>query len=127
MGAKTKTLGRVESIDGKSLSVSAGERTIHLDLADEPTIKVELTDPKIIPDKNNDIPKTKIEGSGPGGKLVSLTAADLVDAKIIVHGTGTETKTDKQCAAKSIDVTLATPLTGKTSASPAVKKALADK
>jgi len=124
--AKTKIVGRIAACDAKSLTVTAGERTIHLDLADTPTIYVELSNPKITPD-TADIKKTKIEGAGSNGHLVSLLASNLIGAKIVVHGMGQETRSAKQCGAKTIDVTISTPLTGKTSTSTPPKKAVADK
>ncbi len=131
-GPKEKIIGRIEKYDEKGLTVARGQQTIHVDLVDLPTINVELCDPKLIPD-TKDISKSRIEGKGMNGHVVSLLAGDLVGAKIVVQGTATETKSEHQCTAKSIDITLAKPLTGKKStksAKPTLsddKKTAADK
>ncbi len=120
-GPKTKIVGRVESCDEKSITVSVGQRTIHADLAEIPTINVVLADPEFVAD-GKDGSNNKVEGKGASGKLVTLLASDLVKSKIIVHGTGAELNSDKRCAARSIDITLALPLSGKKPASSADKK-----
>ncbi|MGO9115094.1 MAG: hypothetical protein ACLP9L_38270, partial [Thermoguttaceae bacterium] len=120
IGGKARIVGRIESCDGKSLTVTAGQRTIHADLADIPTITVELSNPIFVPD-GKDGSNNKVEGTGASGKLVTMMASDLIKAKIVVHGMGLESDSDRRCAAKSIDVTLATPLTGKKPASPEAK------
>ncbi len=112
----------------KSLTVTCGQRTIHVDLADIPTINVEifLSDVKLVPD-TKDKSKSRIEGNGVSGHLVPIITGDLDGAKIVVHGTGSESKQGNQCAAKSIEVTLAKPLTGnKKPASSEAKKTAAE-
>jgi hypothetical protein len=111
----------IESCDEKSITVSIGQRTIHADLAEIPTINVVLSDPIFAPDAK-DASNFKVEGKGPSGKVVTMTGSDLAKAKIVVHGTGKELKSDRQCLARTIDVTLAMPLTGKKPASSAEKK-----
>jgi hypothetical protein len=110
-GAKSKIVGRIESSDGKSFTVTAGHQKIHAELADAPTINVELSDPTFVSDSKGGS-NNMVEGTGPSGKLVSMLASELVNAKIVVRGMGLETSSDKRCAAKSIVITLATPLTG---------------
>ena len=78
-----------------------------------PTIKVELSDPKFVADRK-DSSKNKIEGKGASGRLVSIPASDLVGAKIVVSGTGSESKSGNTCLARSIEITLKSPLTGDT-------------
>ena len=121
-----KIAGRIASCDQdrKGITVTEGERKIHVALADMPTINVELSDPTLIPD-SKDSSKSKIEGKGAGGHAVSMLAGDLVGAQIVVRGTGTESKAGNQCMADSIELTLAKPLTGKSAVS-AKKKAPAD-
>ncbi len=123
-GPKTKILGKIAACDEKSLTVTSGQRTIHIDLADIPTINVELSDPKLVQD-SKDKTKYKIEGKSASGHLVPMASSDLVGSKIVVHGTGAETKTERKCLARSIEVTLMAPLTG-TKPSSAVKKTAAD-
>ena len=107
--------------------MTRGQQTIRVELADLATINVELTNPKLIPN-TKDASKSRIEGKGPNGKTVSMTVADMVGAKIVAQGRGSESQQGNFCVAKSIVVTLATPLTGKKkSASPEAKKTLADK
>ena len=92
-----------------------------------PTINVELADPKLVQDPK-DKSKYKIEGTGVTGRLVTMTGSDLVGSKIAVHGRGVESKSnnDKECLAKSIEVTLMAPLTGSKPASAAAKQSAAD-
>ena len=126
-GPKTKFVGKIAACDEKSITVTSGQRTIHLDLAEVPTINVELADPKLVQDPK-DKSKYKIEGTGATGRLVTMTGSDLVGSKIMVHGRGVESKSnnDKECLAKSIEVTLMAPLTGSKPASAAAKKSAAD-
>ena len=58
-----------------------------------------------------------------------MMASDLVGAKIVVHGTAAESKQGNQCMAKSIEVTLAKPLTGskKSTSCRSAKKTAAEK
>jgi hypothetical protein len=125
VGPKTKILAKIATVDAKSLTVTAGERTIHIDLVEIPTINVEISDPVVIPD-TKDSTKIRIEGPGPSGHLVSLMAEDLVGAKIIVHGTGAETKIASLCEAKDMDITLSKPLTGKKPLAAQPSKSVAD-
>ena len=124
-GVKT-IVGKIASIDEKRLTVTSGQRTIHFELADILTIKVELSDPKMI-QNDKDILKSKIEGPGASGHLVSLLASDLVGSKILVRGTGAESKSGKQCTAKTIEVTLKTPLKGQKPTSTAASTVPAEK
>ncbi len=124
-GPTKKILGKILTCDEKSLTVTSGQRTIHVALADLPTINVELSAPKLTAD-SKDKTKYKVEGSGPSGHFVTMTSSDLVGSKIVVHGKGAETKTDRKCLAKTIDVTLAAPLSG-TKSTAAAKKAVAEK
>ncbi len=129
-GPKENIAGMIASWDKekKSLTVTCGQRTIHVDLADIPTINVEifLSDVKLVPD-TKDKSKSRIEGNGVSGHLVPIITGDLDGAKIVVHGTGSESKQGNQCAAKSIEVTLAKPLTGnKKPASSEAKKTAAE-
>lgn len=126
IGPKEKIVGKIAARDEMSLTVAAGKRMIHVDLADEPTINVELFDPKLVADKK-DASKSKIEGQGSGGRLVTIMAGDLPGSKIVVRGTGRESWSANECTAKSIEVTLAKPLTGKKPTSSGTKKAVADK
>jgi hypothetical protein len=121
-----KILGRIATCDEKSLTVTSGQRTIHVDLAETPTIHVVLSDPKLIPNAK-DASKSRIEGKGAGGHVVKMMVSDLVGAKIVVHGTGVESKSGNECMAKSIKVTLAKPLAGDKHASPDPKKTVAEK
>jgi hypothetical protein len=120
-GSKTKIVGRIESCDEKSIVVSIGQRTIHANLAEIPTINVVLSDPTFVSD-GKDGSNNKVEGKGASGKLVTMMASDLLKAKIAVRGVGLEVNSNRRCAARSIDVTLATPLSGKKPASSAEKK-----
>jgi hypothetical protein len=113
VGEKTKIFGRVATIDGNRFTMSMGERTIHVELIEIPTINVEIDGPVVISDPKT-TSKIKIEGPGASGKLVTLTGDDLIGAKIVVKGHAAELKTNRQCAAKSMDITLAKPLTVKT-------------
>ena len=123
-GPKTKIAGEIISCDGKGLTVFWGERTVHVDLADEATIKIELVDPKL----DQEGGKNQFEGAGPNGHLVTMLASDLVGAKIVVHGKGMESESGgNQCMAKRIDITLAAPLAGTKSTSADAKKSPADK
>ena len=126
VGPKTKIVGRIERCDTKSLTVTCGQSTIHVDLADIPTIYVDLSDPKLVHDST----KIRVEGTGASGHMVTMLASDLVGSKIVVRGTAVETKSSRQCAAKSIEVTLTKPLTGKRSVSagePHITKSLASR
>jgi fructose-specific phosphotransferase system component IIB len=126
VGPKTRIFGKIATFDSKTLTVTVGERTIHADLAEIPTINVEISEPQVIAETKDS--KIRIEGPGANGHLVSLKADDLVGAKIVVHGTASETKTLARCSAKDMDITLSRPLTGKkpsTTTEPP-KKALAD-
>jgi hypothetical protein len=126
-GPKTKVFGRVASVDSKSLTVTVGEKKIHADLVEIPTVNVEISSPQVIFDPNDKTKIKAIEGPGASGHLVSLTADDLSGAKIIVHGMGAESKKlGNQCLAKDMDITLARPLTGKKPTEPP-KKAVAGK
>ena len=125
-GAKKKIVGRIEKCDAKSLTVTCGQRTIHVDLADEPTIHVQVSDVKLILD-SKDGSKSRLESKDTGGHLVPVPASDLIGAKIVVDGTAVLTKSSRRCAAERIEVTLAKPLTGKKSASPDAKKTVAEK
>ena len=118
---KTRIVGMIESCDEKSITVTIGQRTIHADLAEIPTINVVLSNPIFAADAK-DASKYKVEGKGASGKAVTMMAGDLAKAKIVVHGTAVELNSDRRCAARSIDVTLATPLTGKKPASSPEKK-----
>jgi hypothetical protein len=120
-GPQAKIVGRIESHDDKSLTVTCGQRTIHVDLAEIPTINVELFDARVTPDSSKDPAKSKIEGTGISGRLVPMDASDLIGAKIVVRGLGAESKSGNQCLAKTIVVTLAKPLVGKKSISSARK------
>jgi len=108
-GTKTKIVGRIATRDENRLTVTSGERTIHADLADMPTIHVEIFNPKVVQNGS----KIEIQGAGASGHLVSLTPSDLSGAKIIVRGTGAESKSGNECVARSVEITLAVPLTGK--------------
>jgi fructose-specific phosphotransferase system component IIB len=123
VAGKTKIVGRIERCDGKSLTVTRGQQTIHVDLADIPTINVELSDLKLVQD-SKDSSKNRVEGKGASGHAVSILVSDLVGAKIVVQGTAAETKSKRQCMAKSIEVTLAKPLTSKKSTSSEAKKTM---
>ena len=112
-----KIVGKIADCKEKSLTVTFGVRTIHVDLADLPTINVELADPQLVTAGS----KSKIQGTGVG-RMITMTADDVIGSKIVVHGTGAETKTDRQCAAKSITVTLAKPLTGDKSTAAKTKR-----
>jgi len=117
-GPKTKIVGRIEARHEKSLTVTCGERTIHVELADMPTIHVEIVNPNMIQDGL----KVKIQGATASGRLVTLTSDDLVGSKIVVRGAGAESKLGNRCMAKSVEITLAMPLTGKKPGSAAAKK-----
>ena len=117
-GPKTKIVGRIATRNEKSLTVTCGERTIHVDLADMPTIHVEIVNPNMIQDGL----KVKIQDATASGRLVTLTSDDLVGSKIVVRGAGAESKLGNRCMAKSIEITLAMPLTGKKPASAGAKK-----
>jgi hypothetical protein len=127
-GPKTKIVGRIASYDEKGLTVTAGQRTIHVDLAAIPTINVDLSlsDPKVVPD-TKDKSKSRIEGKGSSAHLFPLLVSDLVGSKILVNGMAAETKTASQCAATRIDVTLAKPLTGTKKSASAARKTADDK
>jgi hypothetical protein len=84
-GLKTKIVGKIESRTDKGFTVASGSRTLKVELSDSPTINVQLSDPKMV----------------------------QVGARIVVHGTAAESKQGNQCMAKTIVVTLATPLSGK--------------
>ena len=125
-GAKEKIIGRIEKCTDKSLTVTRGQQTIHVDLVEIPTINVELSDPKVVPNAK-DHSKSRIEGKGTSGHTVTMMASDLVGAKIVVHGTAAESKQGSECAAKSIEVTLMAPLTGIKSAASDAKKTAVEK
>jgi hypothetical protein len=118
---KTRIVGMIESCDEKSITVTIGQRTIHADLAEIPTINVVLSNPIFAAD-GKDSSNYKVEGKGASGKVVTMMTNDLAKAKIVVRGTARELDSDRRCAARSIDVTLATPLTGKKPASSPEKK-----
>jgi hypothetical protein len=71
--------------------------------------------------------KIEFQGAGGSGRLVTVTAGDMVGSKIVVGGTAAESKSGNQCMAKTIEITLATPLTGKKTASSEAKKTAAEK
>ena len=121
-GSNTRITARLVAHDDRSLTVTAGERTIHVELSALPTIKVELSEPVFVPDRK-DHAKNKVEGKGTSGKLVSILVSELKGAKIVVYGTGAESKTGNRCLAKSIEITLSAPLTGSKPASVASKTA----
>ena len=125
-GPKTKISGKIEKCNGKSLTVMFGLRTVHVDLADAPTINVELCDPKMVED-SKDSSKNRIEGKGSIGRLVTMMASDLVGAKIVARGTAAENKSKRKCTAKNIEITLAKPLASKKSAPPETKKTPVEK
>ena len=118
-GPKTKIVGRIAARDAKSLTVTSGERTLHVDLAEMPTIHVEISDPKVVRSGS----KIEIQGQGASGRLVSLTPNDLAGAKIVARGTAVESKSGNECVARIIEITLALPLTGKKPTSAGAKKA----
>jgi len=122
-GPKTKIVGRIATRNQNSLTLTCGERTIHADLADMPTIHVEISNPKVVQKGS----KVEIQGPGGSGHLVSLTPNDLIGSKIIVRGTGAESKSGNECVARNIEITLAAPLTGKKPTSDGTKKFLAEK
>ena len=117
-GSKTKIVARITAHDTKSLTMTAGERTIHADLGETPTIHVEFHNPKMVQSGS----KLEIQGTGPSGHLVTFLAKNLSGAKIVARGTGAEGKAGNECMAKDIDITLATPLTGKKPAASAATK-----
>lgn len=123
-GPKESISGRIATHDDKGFVVTIGNRTIRADLADIPKINVELsfTDPKVIVD-TKDKSKSRIEGKSANGKSTPILFSDLEGSTIVVHGTGAELKQAAQCAAKSIEVTLAKPLSGKPSAKKSVPSA----
>ena len=125
-GAKRKIVGRIERCDAKNLMVTCGQRTLHVDLAEVPTIHVELSNLKLVQD-GKDASKSRIEGKGASGHLAPVMVSDLIGSKIVVEGTAVETKSSRQCTAKSIEITLAKPLSGKKSASTEAKKTVAEK
>lgn len=122
-GPQGKLTGRIAAHDEKSITVTVGARTIHIDLVEIPTINVELSDPKLVPDAK-DSSKSRIEGKGSNGHLVAITAGELKGAKIVAHGSAVQSKSGNECMANSILVTLATPLTGKKPTSESKKTAL---
>lgn len=124
-----KILARIASHDEKSLTLTVGQRTIHVDLADTPTINVDLAlfHSKPVLDAK-DASKSRIEGKAANGMMFKLPTDNLVGSKIVARGTGVESQAGNQCAANSIEITLAKPLTGNKAARPPAKKpALAGK
>lgn len=121
IASTTKITGRIAAISGSDLTVTCGERTIHVELSSIPTINVEISGPKVVSD-SKDESRVRIEGPGASGHLVTIEGSDMVGAKIVASGTAAETKSRRQCAAKSIEVTLTKPLTGKKPISPEAKK-----
>jgi hypothetical protein len=110
-GPKTKITGRIAAIKDRKFTVTCGERTIQAELSLIPTINVEISGPKLVPD-SKDRTKLKIEGPGSSGRLVPVLGSELIDAKIVVQGRAAVTKSWRRCSARSIDVTLASPLAG---------------
>lgn len=94
-GPKTTIVGKVVSREGNKLTITHGRHVVKIDLAELPAINVRLSD-----------------------RMLAQTGA-----KVVVHGTGAESKTTNQVIAKTIVVTLAEPLTGKkTSSSSSIAK-----
>jgi len=116
----TKIVGRIASYDKTGLTLTSGPRTIHAELAEVPTIHVEIFNPKVVQNGS----KVEIQGAGASGHMVSLTPNDLTGARIVVHGAGAESRSGSECVARTVEITLARPLTGKRPASSGTKKAL---
>lgn len=82
----TKITGKIVSVTGKQVSLSAGKRTVTIELAAKPTINVLLSDRKLV------LPGSKIRASGKATRAAT-----------------------PRMQADSIEVTLASPLSGKKS------------
>jgi hypothetical protein len=80
-----KVTARIGKLAGNKLTVNPGGKAMQIELTDDATINIALTDPKLI----------------------------VAGAMIKVHGQAIENNNGKVCNADDITVTLVSPLTGK--------------